>query len=267
VLYDAAPSAGCRREAEADDHGEVGDPLDRDGPGLLLKVEVPPGVHRMSLYLLSPNGHDTGERNRDYVIEVKPWQGNLKDLDAAPALARARGNELWTGVWKQFVVSGPATYGVSIRRNASFNTILPGIFLDKLAGPKSKYDGSRAAWLPVPVGGIDSPPSPEGREKTGDNAQADAAQALWQALDGARARPAAVPVDQALRVLAYRAMSASRGMRTGNAPPAQNTELLARWRSWLPLCLAEDRQRSQDAARRCWTAMVARTPGMAGVKH
>jgi len=151
VLYDAAPSAGCRREAEADDHGEVGDPLDRDGPGLLLKVEVPGGVHRMSLYLLSPNGHDTGERNRDYVIEVKPWQGNLKDLDAAPALARARASELWTGVWKQFVVSGPATYGVFIRRNASFNTILPGIFLDKLAGPKSKYDGSRAAWLPVPI--------------------------------------------------------------------------------------------------------------------
>ncbi|MBI2301854.1 MAG: hypothetical protein HYU66_23365, partial [Armatimonadetes bacterium] len=136
TLYN--PLLGYRRQADWDDHGETY-PMTHQGPGLRLEVTVPAGVHRVSLYFLNKDGHEHVNRNRDYLIE---WCG--ADGKAA---ARARVHAFWGGVYKQFVCAGPARYGVRIERNDSLNTILQGLFIDRLSGPAAPAEALPGAWL------------------------------------------------------------------------------------------------------------------------
>ncbi|MCX7049558.1 MAG: hypothetical protein NTX50_29245, partial [Candidatus Sumerlaeota bacterium] len=60
-------------------------------------------------------------------------------LRGAP-LAETRVRDFWGGVYKQFVLSGPAKYWVRIEKSTSLNSIVSGCFLDILAGPRPEWD-------------------------------------------------------------------------------------------------------------------------------
>jgi hypothetical protein len=72
ALYD--PVIGIRRQAVWDDHGETYHRA-YDGPGIVANVEIPAGIHRISLYLVNTDGHTAGNRWRDYSIEVRQQPG------------------------------------------------------------------------------------------------------------------------------------------------------------------------------------------------
>ena len=143
-LYDL--EVGCRRQSEADDHGET-HPMSKEGPDLWFTVQVPQGVHRVSLYFFNKDGDSGENRYRDYLVELKPYvakgeedaqqraglsppqaTGELEDLVAAaalPDLARARVRNFRGGVYPQFVVRGPAGFLIRVGKNNSLNTSAP----------------------------------------------------------------------------------------------------------------------------------------------
>ena len=216
------PVAGVRRQAEWDDHGEAY-PMTHEGPDIWVYVHLGEGDrHRVSLYFMNKDGHDANNRCRDYTIEVKPFRGTVAASDAAPTLAHARVRDFWDGVYKNFLLSSPGDYAIKVSRNDSFNTILSGVFIDKLAGPQTVADGEALDFM----NGVHyDPPAPGLMPKT---AEALAAVALWKALDAAPGKAEAQKTD---RLLAYRALTAS------DANPA----LLADWRWSLHLWTSEDR--------------------------
>src|SRR5208337_4454976 len=130
-LYD--PVVGYRRQAEWDDHGEEY-PMSFEGPDMWASVEVPRGVFALSLYFMNKDGHDGMNRCRDYLVEVKRQTARVELLDTAPTLARCRVRDFWGGVYKTFIVQGPATYAVKIARNDSFNTICSAVMVTQLVG-------------------------------------------------------------------------------------------------------------------------------------
>ena len=216
------PVAGVRRQAEWDDHGEAY-PMTQDGPDIWVYVHLGEGDrHRVSLYFMNKDGGPGGggdNRLRDYMVEVKPFRGTVAASDAAPTLAHARVRDFWGGVYKQFVLSSPGDYAIKVLKNGSFNTILSGVFIDKLAGPQTVEDGEALAYM----NGVHyDPPVPAALPKT---AEATAALSLWKALDAVPGNAEAQRTD---RLLAYRVLTAAK------ADPA----LLASWRwslgQWTP---------------------------------
>lgn len=167
VLY--CPEVGTRTEAEWDDHGEAYAST-FDGPDIWIAADIPEGLHEVALYFYNPNGRESINGYRDYLVEARTWkskypgyvnfliQGNRlrsqtkkemspgawqknlekrkEDLFArqqAPVAARTRvRNFAGNGVYKRFLVQGPVTCSFTIKRNASFNTILNGVFTTRL---------------------------------------------------------------------------------------------------------------------------------------
>ena len=215
------PVLGTRRQAEWDDHGEAYAQW-RSGPDLWITVRLSVGeVHRISLYFVNIDGQFRDNRIRDYLVEVKPYRKTPEAAEAAPTLARARVRNFWGGVYEQFAVKSPGVYCIKISRNGSFNTILSGVFIDKVAGPQTVEDGEALAFM----NGVHyDPPAVGAVPKT---AAASAAMALWKSLDGYED----VQAQEADQVLAYRALASS------GASPA----LLANWRWKLGLWTADDR--------------------------
>jgi hypothetical protein len=123
-----------RREDEVDDNGENYPPT-LDGPDLFCTITIPPGVFLLSIYDVNKDGHDWLNRFRDYEIRVrirKPNQLVSSALDPnTPVVVTARISDFWPGVWKRFIVVGPAGLDVQISRNGSVNTILPAIMLNR----------------------------------------------------------------------------------------------------------------------------------------
>ena len=130
VLFD--PVMGYRRQAEWDDHGE-GYEREFDGPSIFVKIQTPPHYHLVTLYFFNKDGHDGDNRDRSYTVEVKPdpGTGNLNEVDAQPTLAKTRVANFWGGVYKTFLIKG-GNYYIKIGRNGSLNTIISGVFIDKL---------------------------------------------------------------------------------------------------------------------------------------
>jgi len=117
ALWD--PAHGLRLPSNRDDRGEqypVG-----NGPDLLLDGAIPAGMHILSLYFV--NDHHYYEANRRYTVQV--CEG-----DAVLALADVR--DFGGGVYKRFRVAGPRGLRIRIRRDASMNVLLQGVFLDRL---------------------------------------------------------------------------------------------------------------------------------------
>lgn len=224
TLYN--PLLGVRRETEWDDHGEAY-PAAKEGPDVWLTVKVPAGMHRLSLYFFNPNGHDGSMRSRDYLVAIKPFAPTMIDAEALPDLARARVRDFCGGVYHQFALRGPAQYRVRVSRANSFNTIVNGIFLDRL-----------------PDSG-DGVPPPATLPETGGGTKAEtlaAAQALWAALDSANAVQACLPFQHTFRLFAYRAASEA------GAPDA----LLTQWRTTLLLWTPADHQAFGEAMTQAW---------------
>lgn len=142
-----------RRQSEADDHGETY-PITQQGPNIHCNLTIPSGIYILALYDYNKDCHgaDGNNRLRDYKISIRTLQKTLplKDtdhFDQQPELARSRIRDFWGGVWKRFLVRGPAILSVQINRNNSFNTILPGITLDTVdeePAPYFHYDATKA---------------------------------------------------------------------------------------------------------------------------
>jgi len=152
-----------RRESEWDDHGETY-PMSKDGPHIYCSLSIPAGLFYLSLYEIDPNGHDGGNRFRDYEISIRPHPGrasldshigkttiirsfyDIVEFDQKPELAHARAHDFWGGVYKRFLVRGPAKLTIQVNRNNSMNTILPGVMLDLVDELPPPYYCTRQEW-------------------------------------------------------------------------------------------------------------------------
>jgi len=197
TLY--SPVDGFRTQAEWDDHGE-GYSRAFEGPDVWVAVTVPAGVHRVSLYDTNKDAHGwEGNRDRDYLVDLLPYRAKVEDAMSLPPLAHARIHDFWNGTYKSFVVRGPARYYLRVARNGSTNTIVAGIFIDKLAGPVSHFD-----HLPMPFMSVIHFDPPIAKSTPSDTAPVKAAQAVWAALNDATAPSSNYPVSTPFRVLALR---------------------------------------------------------------
>ena len=133
------PVDGGRTQSEIDDHGEAYSGS-VDGPHIYIDVTVPEGMFRLSLYFNNKDGHWGPNKFRDYVISIFRKKTDLPVDKYQNPLASCFLHEFRNGVYKQFSLKGPGTYLVKIDRNSSFNTILPGLFLDKMEPDLFYYD-------------------------------------------------------------------------------------------------------------------------------
>jgi hypothetical protein len=264
VLFD--PVVGYPREAEVDDHGEMYSMVDHDGPGLIVEVQVPPGVHRLSVYFYNKDGHEDNNRFRDYLLELKEANPAMTDPDKLPTLARARVHAFWGGVWKQFILKGPdtgrgsKTFLLMVRRNGSFNTILPGVFIDKLAGPPGAYEHRRSPWLAALHYAAPDPDRPVLFEKPMEpdkSAMVSSARELWDASQGAVLSGAWLARQKCLRLDAYRSAHSVDGPQL----------LLENWRWFLHLWTSADVQDFNDAVQDARKVLLSHHASLAGLHN
>jgi tetratricopeptide (TPR) repeat protein len=134
ALWD--PARRLRLPANRDDRGEQY-PLGQ-GPDLLLDCAMPAGEHVLSLYFV--NDHHYYEPNRRYTIEIRENGGLLLLADV---------RDFGGGVYKRFRVEGPRELQVRMRRDASLNVILQGVFLDPVYRPRPLPGLAAGAGLPT----------------------------------------------------------------------------------------------------------------------
>jgi hypothetical protein len=233
-LYD--PAAGHRHDASEDDLSDDPKvyPESYDGPDLWVRVKVPDGVQVLTLFFMNDDAHEPGDaKYRDYDIQVFPAGDDLAKLQATTPLARARVTDFWGGVYKQFMICGPAAYAVRVGRNRSFGTRLGAIFLDRVTGDPPDNPGHLPGFDIAPY---DMPDQPDDYHPT---PLADAAVNLWGQLDDALALRGAVPLEMPLHIWAYRAAVA------GQAPAA----ILERFRWEISIWTPDDRKKFDDAVK------------------
>jgi hypothetical protein len=242
------PVAGVRRQAEWDDHGEAY-PMTHEGPDIWIALHLGEGDwHRVSLYFMNKDGQTADNRFRDYIVEVKPFRGTVAASDAAPVLVRARVRDFWGGVYECFLLHSPGDYAIKIAKNGSLNTILSGVFIDKVRGKPTVEDGEALAYM----NGVHYAPPPANPVPL--SGRASEAEALWATLNTAYGASAGAEMQVPDRLLAYRALAASHG-------PAS---VLANWRWSLRLWTAADLGEFDAAMAHARSAGVklahARTP-------
>jgi hypothetical protein len=240
TLYD--PVLGHRRDAEDNDfsYDTKTYPESYDGPDLWVRAKVPDGVHCLSLYFVNNDAHTRGgTKYRDYDVQLLSGADDPARVQAEPFLARTRVTDFWGGVYKQFLVCGPADYVVRIGRNRSNVTKLQGVFVDRVApepvDPPARLPGFDDAPYDPPDTPTDFNPTP----------LADAAVNLWGQLDDALSLRGAIPLQMPLHIWCYRAAAA------GQAPAA----VLERFRWEISLWTPEDRKKYDDAMKAAHAAV------------
>ena len=280
VLY--CPEVGTRTEAEWDDHGEAYAGT-FDGPNVIVAVDIPEGLHEVALYFYNPNGREGNAGYRDYLIEARSWksrypglvncliQGNRmrslqkkepprdawwKNSDkrkeevfarqAYPVEARTRvKDKAGNGVYKRFLVKGPVACSFTVRRNASFNTIVNGIFVTRMDG---KYP-----TLPILAPGDPYIPSVAGLT-IGDDLPADLL-SLWSGTSpDLLPSPSRWDREERNRLRAYRSL---RAYVESHADNPQYRELLRVWQFVLKLWNEELRKDFDAACIRSWDRLQA----------
>lgn len=274
VLYN--PLLGFRRDGEWDDHAEALS-FSVEGPDVWVKVTVPAGTHRLSTYYFNKDGHDGNNRMRDYLLELKKGHATtVQEAEKLPTQAKSRVRDFWGGVYKRFVVQGPSTCWLKVGKNNSFNTTVCGVFLDKIAGPETKWEYRRDFWtrdIAYSKDGITTSPLKRPRKATkkslgtAEAPPADAPAALWSALEAQAANPQSAAWQLPLRVLCYRAESAQ---GWGNLQPKVTQrqrganlaiqEMLYRWRRQSAWWMAGDRVEFQDEMAKGFEGALARYP-------
>lgn len=124
--------------------------MTHQGPDLYVSLRVPAGDFTLSLYDFNKDGHAGNNRLRDYRFSLRPHPSELplesiEGFESWPELANGRIRDFWGGVYKRFLVRGPQTLTVQVGRNYSFNTILAGVFLDKVSEEPEPY------FAPAPI--------------------------------------------------------------------------------------------------------------------
>ena len=268
------PSAGDRREAEWDDHGEAY-PQSYEGPDVWARVTVPAGVQRLSLYFMNKDGHeqdaqDNANRFRDYLVQLRADPGSpgtspeispeeAADAGSLPVLAAVRVHNFWFGVYEQFLVRGPAVYMVKISKNNSRNTILQAIMLDKLSGPPTRWENLRSTWY-----GRDTYKPPVVPKLAASSASLSAAQSLWNALNQSTGKARAATLLPSYRVLAYRA--AANAAKSEKDAGSAN-QLLASWRWYLSFWDTAQREDFQRELHATWTELADGNPDLKSGKY
>jgi sugar lactone lactonase YvrE len=141
------PALGIRRPAGWASTGSSAN-WKTEGTNCLFTLRLPgDGLYRLSLYFMNYDGADGANRIRDFHLAIYDDKVSL----GAPPLAQGRVRDWQQGVYKRFIVKGPGTYKLRVRRNTSFNIMLNGVFLDRLTGPASAAEKARPGQpLPVP---------------------------------------------------------------------------------------------------------------------
>lgn len=265
VLYN--PRIGYRRQADIDDNGETY-PMTYEGPDIWIGARIPAGTHKVSFYFFNKDGHDGANRIRDYLIDVKQGDEDLVVANQNPTLARARVHDFWGGVYKSFLVQGPGDYFFAVRKNNTFNTILQGVFIDKLNGPPTEDEKRRDVWL-----GRTRYEAPTDKQKAKlelaalraaapeQKARVEAALALWKSLEEAQGKDGNEVAQGVGRLLAYRALQNAEG-----AAPAGKS-LLASWRWALPLWPQNDRDEFDATMKKGWQSVTKDNPTLIAEAH
>ncbi len=160
VLYDAwvhnrliAARDRYRVANRNDDGGHYPDAF--DGPNLVYRVDVPEGTFVLSAYEVNIDERPgTANYRRDYGLIVRSAAGTPPsaagtatgyggtDLDERPVLAESRVVAFRTGVYKRFLVRGPAALVVETARHYSFYTNTWGLTLDLADDRPPPYFGT-----------------------------------------------------------------------------------------------------------------------------
>ena len=248
VLY--SPTLGHRSEAELNDLScfRADYPPEWEGPDLWVDVKVPDGIQCLSLYFTNNDeqGDDPGNKLRDYDVQVLTWGKDKDAVQQSAPLARARVTDFQGGVYKMFVVSGPARYIVRVGRNHSFGTKLQGVFIDAL----SNEENESRKRLP----GFDTldyvPAALEDKSVLAADPILSAASDLWDLLDQSFGKRGVAGLQFPLRIAAYRAAVA------GHAPAA----LLDPWRWQMAIWTKEDRDGFDKAMAVAFKAVSGKQP-------
>ncbi len=221
-----SPVNGFRAQAEWDDHGETY-PQTFEGPDVWVSVKVPEGTYRVSLYDTNKDGHDGDNSLRDYQVDLLPYRAKIDDALNLPPLAHTRIHNFWNGFYTSFLVRGPSQYWIHIAKNGSKNTVVAGVFIDKLSGPVTRFDHLPMAfmnavhYMPPPIDSIFASKSLE----------TQAAKALWAVSDKTSGKLGAINLSAEFRFLTLRTV-------VGNHEP---DSLMNNWQWYLNIWTPIDR--------------------------
>ena len=233
-----------RRHAEWDDHGEAY-PLTFDGPDLWIRVRLPEGSFVLSLYFVNKDGRTVLNRLRDYPLALKEHDESLDRALEAPALARARVQDFWGGVYQRFLVPRAGEYLLHVARNGSYNTNCSGVFINRLRGPLTARER-----LPI-WGDVHYNPPPTLSNQAAGSALASAVARLWESADELPLRDfAAAAWTRPHCVLAYRAA----------AGDGADDQWLGNWRWHLRLWTPGDRDDYRRVMREMWDSHLRLNP-------
>jgi hypothetical protein len=123
------PLEGGRRYSSWDDRGEVR-PFDGTGPDLIVNLEIPKGLHRLTLYFID---WDFWDKSRPRTHRIFFSDGN-KD-EKSGYLSSGYISDFGPGLYKVYGVNGPSKLRLRIQKDKSVCAVLSGIFLDDLELP------------------------------------------------------------------------------------------------------------------------------------
>jgi hypothetical protein len=240
------PVAGTRREAEWDDHGEVY-PLTFDGPDMWVRIELPQGIHQISLYFVNKDGHVPICACRDFDISV--YAGAL--IKGSNAIARTRVSNFWGGVYKSLIINGPGPIRIKLGRNYSLDTICSGIFIDRLTGTSTHFDDLPMPWM----GGVfykplQVPENEQTRVWVLVSDAVDDAREIWKYANLHPFFQGGKPIQ----IQTYRTIVAD---STAPAP------LLDRWRWKLKFWKPTDRRQFNNIMKQAYAKQLLLTPSLA----
>ena len=243
VLY--SPTLGHRSEAELNDLScnRADYPPDWEGPDLWVDVKIPAGIHCLSLYFTNNDSQETEVLNkfRDYDVQILPWAQDKDVVQRSQPVARARVTDFRGGVYKQFILAGPARFIVRIGRNHSFGTKLQGVFLDQLI-PDTAEDRKELPGFDT----VDySPDELTDKSVIAGNPVLVASDALWDLLDKSFDKRGVAGLQFPLRIAAYRAAVAAK------APEI----MLGAWRWQMGIWTKEDRDAYDKAMAEAFKAV------------
>jgi hypothetical protein len=236
---------GTRRQSMWDDHGEAYSAM-WESPDLQIDTTLPEGVYRMSFYFEDYDGqpHDIAHNQRDFLLLAGITPSDKADFTP---VARARAEQFRAGVYKQFLLAGEQSYHFQIRREGSLNSMLTGIFVDRLAGPPSHFDDRPLGCM----GSVrcDPPLIPA----------LDTLPAALQRVASLREKPldpddiSAISLNlRENNILSYRAANGI----------SQLDPVLGAWRWSIPIWNQKDRAVWNDTIKRGWNDFLKLNPGL-----
>jgi hypothetical protein len=147
-----------RRVGEVNDAGYAHPPA-WEGPDLYNCFSIPEGTFVLSVYELNDDGHKGANGLRDYTVEIHTGHGSFDSIESAGPVAVSRTTDFYNGVYKKFLITGPADVSVVLRKNGSNVTKLCAILLDQptdLPTPYFADQPARPAMSASPAAQIDS---------------------------------------------------------------------------------------------------------------